>query len=273
MVIDNICKIIGRKAVALKQHLIVERIVRHGDITEGCIMEGCSALMRNPLSYDIRLTLCALKCLLKRQAAARAVLSLKLTAILLGLCLVAEAVIRMSAGYQHLGVLLIHITALSLDIRSYRASDIRSLVMLEPALLKRTVYNLSCALNLTRLIRILNTQYKYSVRIMLCYQIGIERGAQVADMHIACRRRCKSGAHLSVRNLSLRLLKKLIVCHIIISQIISIIKVNRAVPVLPGQGSLASLMRRIRVCFSIIYLFKSVRINSESQHYAYYGCK
>ena len=132
-------------------------------------MEGSSSLVRNSLPYDIRLILSTLKCLLKRQAAARAVLSLKLSAVLLGLCLVAEAVICMSSGYQHLGVLLIHITALGLDIRTYGASDIRSLVMLKPALLKCAVYNLDRSLNLARLIRVLDTKYEYTVRIMLCY--------------------------------------------------------------------------------------------------------
>ena len=93
-------------------------------------MEGSSALMRNTLPDNIRLGLCTTQCLSRIQAAAGAILSLKLSAVLLGSCLVAETVISMSARYEHLGVLFVHVASLGLDIRPYGASDIRSFVVL-----------------------------------------------------------------------------------------------------------------------------------------------
>ena len=61
------------------------------------------------------------------------------------------------------------------------------------------VDDIRCAFNQTAAVCIFNTEDKFSV-FMAGNEIGIKCRSKVADMHIACGRGSKAGAHLTGRN-------------------------------------------------------------------------
>ena len=56
VIVHHVGEVVGGQAVPLQQHLIVQSLVLHGDITEGHIMEGGGALVGDPLTDHVGLT-------------------------------------------------------------------------------------------------------------------------------------------------------------------------------------------------------------------------
>ena len=51
VIVHHVGEVVGGQAVPLQQHLIVQSLVLHGDVTEGHIMEGGGALVGDCLLY------------------------------------------------------------------------------------------------------------------------------------------------------------------------------------------------------------------------------
>ena len=112
--------------------------------------------------------------------------------------MIAETAVGMPALDELLRVFLVDLHALALDVWSIvPANLIRPLV-------RHDARRIECAANeVYRIrdvaipIRILNPQDKRPV-ICTRKQIGVQRRAQIADVHIARRTRCKAGANLRI---------------------------------------------------------------------------
>jgi len=215
VVVDDVGKVIGGQTVPLQQHLIVQRAVLHGDIAEDGIVEGGSALCGDLLANDVGLArLHPLHGLVKRHVAARIGGTVKLAGILLGLRLLAEAVVRAALFYQQPGIVAIGVTALGLDIGSHGAAHIGAFVVVQAALGHGAVDDVGSALYQTALIGVLDPQDE-GAALIAGDQPGIQRRAQVAHVHIAGGRRRETGTHLSVGDFFLHLGKIVhIHCHI-----------------------------------------------------------
>lgn len=82
--------------------------------------------------------------------------------------LITEAIICVTALYELLGICLEHTHSLGLNVWSYRSSDIWTLIPLKSRKLKGVVNYIYCALYITLLIGILNSENKISA-VFLCY--------------------------------------------------------------------------------------------------------
>ena len=91
--------------------------------------------------------------------------------------------------------MLEHAHALALDIGADRAADVGALVPGQTGGLQRVVDNVGGALDQTALIGVLNAQDK-GAAVVARLQIGVQCGAQVAYMHIACGGRRKAGTNI-----------------------------------------------------------------------------
>ena len=213
MVVHDVCKVIGGKAVGLEQHLILKLLVFDRDVTEGGVMERGRALVRDALADDKRLArLHTSERLVKRQVAAGAdVLANFLTLILCGrfflLTLLAEAVVCAALFAKELCILAEQVTALGLDIGADRAADIGTFVVVKTAFRHRPVDHVRCALDQTALIGVLDAQDERAA-LTAGDQPRVKRRAQIADVHIARGTGCKAGAHLAARNARFHLIKK-----------------------------------------------------------------
>ena len=208
MIVHHIGKIIGGKTVPLQKDLIVQRFVFHGDITEGNIVERCGALVGDALTDDIGLTggqICGH--LLGAEAPAGVLSAVKITGVLLGFLLLAEAVVGRALFYQELCVGQIQVPALGLDVGPGGTADVRPLVMVEAALLHGAVNDVRGTLHKTPLIRILNAEDKRAASVA-GNEPCVQRCPQIAYVHIAGRGGGKPGADLPVGNAGLHVLKK-----------------------------------------------------------------
>ena len=120
----------------------------------------------------------------------------------------AEAVIRAALFAQQLCVLAEQIAPLGLHVRPDRAADVRAFVVCQTAFGHGLVDHVDCALDQTALIGVLNAENELAV-VAAGDQPGVERRAQVADVHIARGARSKAGADLAVRDARFHLLKKI----------------------------------------------------------------
>ena len=111
---------------------------------------------------------------------------------------------------EKLGVFAVKTAALGLNIGTHGASDIGTLVVIKTALRHRAVYNVDSALNVALLIGVLNAQNELSA-VVTRDQPGVQRRAQIADVHIARGAWSKSRAHLTLGYARLHLLEP---CHI-----------------------------------------------------------
>ena len=218
MVVDDVGKVVGGKPVGFEQDLILQLLVFHGDIAEGGVMEGGRALVRDALADDEGFTgLHTLFCLRERQSAAGTDVLFDLAGRGFALVLVgflAEAVIRAALFAQQLCVLAEQIAPLGLHVRPDRAADVRAFVMLEMALLHRPVYNVNSALNETPLIRVLNAENELAL-IVAGNEIGIERGTEIADVHVPRGRRGEPRTYLARGDALFHILKPLHVFHFV----------------------------------------------------------
>ena len=211
MVVHHVRKVVGRKSVALDQHLIVKIGVRRGDVAEDLVMERRFALVGDLLADDPRHTgvETALH-LLRGKLAAGVVLTGEVAGILLGLGLVAEAVIGVTALHKALGVREIRVAPLGLDVGTDRTADVGTLVVVETAVAQRFINDLDRALNLPGLVGVLDAEEKLAVR-MAGDAPCIERRAQIADVHIPRGAGRKAGAHLAAGDPCFHFLKPCIV--------------------------------------------------------------
>ena len=212
MIVDDVREVIRRQTVGFQQHLILQLLVFHGDIAEGRVMEGGRALVRDALADDEGLAgLHALFCLLERQIAAGADVLFDLAGRGFALVLVgflAEAVIRAALFAQQLRVLAEQLAPLGLDIRADGAADVGAFVVIKAAFGHGLVDDIDRALDQTALIGILDAENEFAV-VAAGDQPGIERRAQVADVHIARGARSEARADLAMRDARFHLLKKI----------------------------------------------------------------
>ena len=202
VVVHDIGKVVGRHTVAFDEDLIVQCAALYGHITVHLIMEGHGTLGGDFLANDIGDSRRQLfSDLLLGKVAAVTVIAGRHAGGLLHLAylvqplLIAEAVVGMTAFHQLLGVFLKHTHALTLNIGTDGAADIRSLVPQQAGLLQGLVDDLHSPLYLTLLVGILDAQQEAAV-IALCHQIGKQCGAQVSHVHIAGGAGGKTGADM-----------------------------------------------------------------------------
>jgi len=219
MVVDDVGKVIRRQTVALDEHLIVECVVIDRDVAEDLIMERGLALARDLLADDIGLAGREIgRDLFLAQARAAAVIFVDDRAVgnifFGGIVLIAETAVGVAARDEQLGIFFIESPPLGLDIRADRAADIRAFVMRQAAGAHGAVNDIDRALNIAPLIGVLNAQDELTAGVPRD-QVRIQRRAQIADVHIARRARCKAGAHLAVRDALLHVFKPLLIFHIL----------------------------------------------------------
>ena len=207
MIVDDVGEVVGRQAVALQKHLIVKRLVLHRDVAEDGVVEGGGALLGDALADDVGLAGGdAGLCFLKRQVAAGIVRAVELAGILGALRLFAEAVIGAAALDEQLGVFAVGVAALGLDVGSHGAADVGAFVVVESALGQRAVDDVGRALDEAALVGILDAEDEGAARVAR-NEPGVERGAQVADVHIAGGGGSEARADLAVRDLRLHLVE------------------------------------------------------------------
>ena len=156
-------------------------------------MEGDGALLGHLLTDNIRDAGSKLLLnLLGGQVAAVAIIagrhagSLLNGADLLQPVLVAEAVVGCALFHQLQRVVLEHSHALALDIGTDRTADVRPLIPDQAGFLQGVVDDIHRTLDIPLLVGILNAQDELAA-VAARPEIGIQRGAQVAQMHIAGR--------------------------------------------------------------------------------------
>ena len=207
MVVDDVGKIVGRQAVPLQQHLIVQRAVLHGNVSEDGIVERGGARLGDLLPDDVGLTgLHAAQGVLQRQIAAGIGGAVKLAAVLLGGALFAEAVVCAAFFRQQLGIPAVGVPPLGLDVGCHRAAHIGALVMVQAALGHGAVDDIHRALHQTALVRVLNTEDERAA-VAAGDEPGIQRRAQVAHVHIAGGRGGETGADLAAGDAGLHLVE------------------------------------------------------------------
>ena len=107
----------------------------------------------------------------------------------------AEAVVGLARLDQLLGVLLEHAHPLTLDVGTHGTADIGALVPGQAGGLQGTVDDVGGALHQTALVGVLNAQDE-GAAVVAGLQVGVQRGAQVAHVHVAGGRRRKAGANV-----------------------------------------------------------------------------
>ena len=207
MIVDDVGEVVGGQTVPLQQHLIVQRAVLHGDVTEDGVVEGGGPLGGDLLPDHIRLTgLHALEGVLQRQLTAGIGGAVELAAVLLRGAFFAEAVVRAAFFHQKPGILTVGIPALRLDIRSHRAAYIGTLIVGKAALGHGSVNHIGGALHQTALIGVLNAEDERAA-VAAGNEPGVQRRAQVAHMHIAGGGGGEPGADAALGDAGFHLIK------------------------------------------------------------------
>ena len=174
-------------------------------------MEGGGALLRDALADDEGLARGgAAVGLLPGQEAAGVGLPVKVTGVLLTLGLLTEAAVGMSFLHQKLGILAVEGAPLGLHIGANGAAHIRTLVVLQVALGHGLVDHVHRAFHEASLVGVLDAQQELAIAVP-GDQVGVERRAQVAHMHIPRGRGGKTGAHLVFGDAGLHFVKP---CHV-----------------------------------------------------------
>ena len=202
VVVHDVRKVVGRHTVGLDQNLVVQLPDIDLDMTVDDIVKARHAALGDLLADDIGLTRGQLGGnFLGGQVAAVAVVVGHFARSALGLVhfvqalLGAEAVVRLAGLDQLLGILLEHAHALALDIGADRAADVGTLVPGQAGSLERAVDDVGSALDQAALVGVLNAQDK-GAAVVARLQIGVQCGAQIAYMHIACGGRRKAGTNI-----------------------------------------------------------------------------
>ena len=207
VVVDHVGEVIGGQAVPFQQHLVVQGLVLHGDVAENGVVEGGGALVGDALADDVGLAgVHPALGLLGRQAAAGVVGPVKLTAVLLRLGLLAEAVVGAALFHQQPGVLAVGVPALGLDVGCHGAAYVGALVVGKAALGHSAVNHVRGAFHQAALVGVLNAENEGAL-VGPGDEPGVQRRAQVAHVHIAGGGGGKAGAHLAVGDLGLHLVE------------------------------------------------------------------
>ena len=208
MVVHNVCKVVCRHTVCLYENLVIKSCAVNRNVTVKLVMEGYLSLKRYFLSDYIRDSCIKLFLyLFGRKIAAMSVVHRSNSACLLDSpylfksLLIAETVVRLAFFHKFLSVFLEHTHSLRLNIRTYRTSDVRTLVPVKSDVLQSLINDLGRALNITLLIGILDSENKITA-VFLCNKISEQRRSQISDVHIARRAWRKSRSDFVHFNLS-----------------------------------------------------------------------
>ena len=197
VIVKDVGKVVGGQAVPLQQHLIVQRAVFHGDVAKHGVVERGGALLGDALADDVRFArLHAAQSVFQRQVAAGIVGAVKVAGVLLGGALLAEAVVSAAFFHQQAGVFAVGVPALRLDVRRHGAAHIGTLVVGQMALGHGAVDDVGSALHQPPLVGILDAEDKRAA-VRAGDEPGVQRGAQVADVHVAGGGGGKAGTHLA----------------------------------------------------------------------------
>jgi len=202
VVVHDVRKVVGRHTVGLDQNLVVQLPDIDLDMTVDNIVKARHAAFGDLLADDIGLARGQLGGnFLGGQMAAVAVVVGHFARSALGLVhfvqalLGAEAVVGFARLDQLLGVLLEHAHALALHVGADGAADVGTLVPGQTGSLERAVDDVGSALDQTALVGVFNAQDE-GAAVMAGLQIGVQCGAQIAYMHIACGGRRKAGTNI-----------------------------------------------------------------------------
>ena len=120
----------------------------------------------------------------------------------------------MAALNEEFCVFAVEGAALGLHIGADGAADIRALVVVEVTFLERLVDHVHRALDQAALVGVLDAQQELAVRVARD-EIGIERRAQIAHVHVSRGGGCKARAHLAVRDARFHFIKPFLIDHIV----------------------------------------------------------
>ena len=170
-------------------------------------MEGGGAACGDLLTDDVGQTCCEL-CLyfLTAQLSAGISFAVKLTAVLFGLGLFAEAVVSVTLFHQQLRELAVKTAALGLNVGTGGTAHIGTLVVGQTALSHGAVDHFGRTLHKAGLVGILNAEDK-GTACVAGDEPGVERGAEIAHVHIARGRGCKTGADLAMGDAAFQFFK------------------------------------------------------------------
>ena len=202
VIVHDVGEVVGRQAVGLDEHVVIQRVAIHLDVAVEHVVEGRFARGRHVLADDVGLARrdAALGFLKADVVQALFVvfvgfaLGLGGLAVGLDLFLGAEAAVSAALFDQLPSELGVEVAALGLDIRAVFAAHIRALVVGQTGLTHGFIDQIDRAGHLALLIGILDAQNELAA-VLLGEQIGIQRGAQAAQMQIARRAGRKSRAN------------------------------------------------------------------------------
>ena len=214
VVVDDVGKVVGGHTVPFYEYLVVQGLVFHGDVPEDGVAEGGDSLLRDALADDIGLSgIHAGLGLLKGQRAAGIRCLFKVSSVLGTISLLTKTVIGLSLFHQQTGIPAIGVPPLRLNIGGHRTAHVGALVVVQAAFCQGLVNHIGSALHQAALVGVLNAQDEGAPGVA-GDKPGVQRGAQVAHMHVARGGWRKPGAHLTFGYLGLHLLKILHVkCH------------------------------------------------------------
>ena len=201
VIVHHIGKVVGGHAVGFQQNLIVQLAVVHLDMAVNHIVKAGHAFAGHFLADHIggAGSQQALHFFFRQIAAVAVVMGHFTGGFLLLMhffqtLVGAEAIVSLALFHQFQRILFKDAHALALHIRAHRAADIGAFVPIHAGFTQGFIDHIRCALYQTPLVGILDAQDK-SAALMFGRQIGVQRSAQVAHMHIARGRRCKTGSN------------------------------------------------------------------------------
>ena len=201
VVVDDVGKVIGGQAVGLDEHVVVQRVARGFDMAVERVVKAGRAGEGDVLTDDIRLAAlhAAQGLLLGNVQAVLVILPLLAAgrgrvAPGLELLLGTKARIGGTALHQLHGIGQVDATPLGLDVGAVVAAHIRALVIFQASLPQALVDQLHRAGHLAFLIGVLDAQDELAP-VLLGEQVGVEGGAQSAQVQIACGAGREPGAY------------------------------------------------------------------------------
>ncbi len=214
VIVDHIRKVIGREAVRLKEHLVIQQIVSPGDHTVDVVFERRYAALGNALANDVRLPsgsasgsfLCGEEptgvvgsCRPGRGYAIGRGFFHGFVVVLfnslnrwLGFSLAAEAAIRAAQLHELLRVLPVERSALALYVGAVIAALVGTLIVVQAGQPEAVIDDLHRVIHIAAPVRVFDAQYELTT-VVTCDEIGVQRSTQIPDVHIACRAGRKTG--------------------------------------------------------------------------------
>ena len=200
VVVHHVGEVVGGHPVAFDQDLVVQLGIVHLDVAVDHIVKGGDPLGRDLLPDHIGFA--------RRQpggdlpggqvAAVAVIVGHLAGGLLFGVqgfhpLFGAETVVGFAGLDQLLGILFEKAHALALDIGPHRAADVGAFVPGQAGSPQRVVDDVGRAFHQAALVGILDAQDE-GAAVVAGLQVGVQRGAQVAHMHVAGGRRRKAGA-------------------------------------------------------------------------------